>query len=211
MSRIRVAAFIDGFNLYHAIHDIGREELKWLDLKKVVACFTDPDVHEIVDVFYFSAYAKWLPEPHQRHVAYVQALKAMGITPILGNFKTRHRNCRNCGNSWVGHEEKESDVNIAVWMIRYAVEDIYDQAFLISGDSDLVAPLSFIREKFPEKKIKLICPPGRRHSKELWKLATNRAKIKAVHLEQSRLPDVIHDAMGKPMITCPEKYLLPAK
>lgn len=211
MSRIRVAAFIDGFNLYHAVHDIGREELKWLDLKKVVGCFTDPNVHEIVDVFYFSAYAKWLPEPYQRHVAYVRALKAMGVTPVLGNFKTRHRNCRKCGNSWVGHEEKESDVNIAVWMIRYAFEDIYDQAFLISGDSDLVAPLSFIREKFPEKKIKLICPPGRRHSKELGKLATNRAKIKEVHLEQSRLPDVIHDAMGKPMINCPEKYLLRAE
>ena len=29
---MRIIAYIDGFNLYHAIHDLGRPALKWIGL-----------------------------------------------------------------------------------------------------------------------------------------------------------------------------------
>lgn len=63
MPLIRVACFIDGFNIYHAINDLRRNELKWVDLRKLMACFTDPKVHALGPVYYFSAYATWLSGP----------------------------------------------------------------------------------------------------------------------------------------------------
>jgi hypothetical protein len=32
LAAIRVAAFVDGFNPYHALRDLGRDHLKWLNL-----------------------------------------------------------------------------------------------------------------------------------------------------------------------------------
>ena len=71
---IRVAAFIDGFNLYHAVDDLGKQHHKWLDLRKVILCFLDPSRHALQGVYYFSAHATWLPDAHKRHEAYVTIL-----------------------------------------------------------------------------------------------------------------------------------------
>ena len=35
------------------------------------------------------------------------------------------------------YEEKETDVNIAIAMIKDAAQDVYDTAILVSGDTDL--------------------------------------------------------------------------
>jgi uncharacterized LabA/DUF88 family protein len=188
MPKISVTAFIDGFNLYHAIDDLQQNHLKWVNLRTLMECFTDPGVHEIGKVYYFSAFATWLPGPHQRHRAYVAALEAHGITPVMATFKSKQRRCFKCKTSWTAHEEKESDVNIAVQMIESAVAGEFDQAFLVTGDSDLKAPLRFLRTHFPRKRLKVIAPPGRRHSKELWGLATDHAAVKTQHLARSLLP-----------------------
>lgn len=205
MSKIKIAAFIDGFNLYHAIHDLGQNHLKWVDLRALMACFIDPNVHEIGKVYYFSAYATWLPGPYARHQAYVAALETRGITPIMAAFKEKSRKCFGCGQSWLAHEEKESDVNIAVQMIESAGADEFDQAFLVTGDSDLRAPLRFLRKHFPQRGIKVIAPPGRRHSKELWALATHRAAVRIEHLERSLLPAAVRLPNGS-TVTRPKSY-----
>ena len=36
---IRVIAFVDGFNLYHAVHDTGQDHLKWVNLKSLCTEF----------------------------------------------------------------------------------------------------------------------------------------------------------------------------
>jgi len=202
----RVTCFIDGFNLYHAIKDMNRPELKWIDLRKLMECFTDPHSHAITAVYYFSAYATWLPGPYGRHKQYVAAIAATGCTPIMGHFKNKHRQCSHCGFLHKGHEEKESDVHIATRMVCGAFDDEYDHAFLLSRDSDLAPPLRLIRGRFPLKKIKIIAPPGRLHSKELGGIATHRASIKTEHLERCLLPQTVADASGMTMATRPRDY-----
>lgn len=206
MAKLRVAAYIDGFNLYHAIHDLNRAHLKWVDLWQLMECFIDPAVHEIVAVHYFSAYATWLPKPHKRHQSYVAALRSSGITPIMAKFKEKERSCFTCGAAWTGHEEKESDVNIAVQIIEDAMDDKFDHAFLVTGDSDLAAPIRCLRRRFPKKRLKLIAPPHRRHSKELWALATHRKSIKIGHLESSLFPAAIVDSSTGTTIKRPPPY-----
>ncbi|MCF6220217.1 MAG: NYN domain-containing protein [Robiginitomaculum sp.] len=146
--RKRVQCFVDGFNLYHAIDNLGSDYLKWYDLKQLVSQFIDPNIHEIIDVFYFSAYANWLPEASNRHKEYVKAIRAHGCTPILGQFKEKDRSCRSCGSRWKAHEEKETDVNIALALVSGAFKDQYDEAFVVSRDSDLTPAVQMVREEF---------------------------------------------------------------
>jgi uncharacterized LabA/DUF88 family protein len=209
---IRVACYIDGFNVYHAIDDMSRATrgaknyLKWVDLQKLMAVFTDPAVHQIVSIKYFSAYAKWMAGPYARHQLYVAALRNSAVEVILGQFKEKDIYCKNCKTTFKGHEEKESDVNLACHLTADSYRDIFDQAFIVSRDSDLSQPIRFLREHFPKKKIKVIAPPKRGHSKELWALANMRASIEEVHLEASLFPKLIADAAGKTICERPAEY-----
>lgn len=194
-SRTRVQCFVDGFNLYHAVAALKRPDLKWFDLRALMGQFIDPDVHELCEVFYFSAFATWLSGPYKRHQQFVEAIKAGGSTPILGQFKEKDRRCRSCGAKWVAHEEKETDVNIALWLLREAYKDNFDEAFVVSRDSDLTPAIRMVREEFPGKAVKMISPPAAGHSKEMAQLVGKKklASIKAIHLERSLMGSVIHD------------------
>lgn len=211
-SKIRVTCYIDGFNLYHAIDGLCRihrgtkDHLKWVDLWKLTAQFTDPAVHEIKAINYFSAYMTWSPDREARHREYVKALMHYGVKPVLGRFKEKDAFCKSCKSNYKAREEKESDVNIATHLISDAYEDKFDQAILISNDSDLLGPLKFIKAKFPAKKLKIIVPLNRRHSKELWALATHRASIGESHLQASLLPEQAIDALGNIIFKRPKEY-----
>ncbi len=88
---MKVAAFIDGFNLYHAIDDIGMDHLKWVNLYRLCKHFApDPD-NELVNVYYFSAFATWRKDAYKRHRAYVKALRATSVIPVMGKFKQKDR------------------------------------------------------------------------------------------------------------------------
>jgi uncharacterized LabA/DUF88 family protein len=203
---VRVACFIDGFNLYHAIDDIGIAKLKWVNLDGLMRAFISPARHRIVSIYYFSAYAEWLVGACARHKAFVAANQHYGVTPVLGNFKALPASCNVCNTRWTRHEEKQTDVNIAVAIVREAFKDSYDEAFLVSGDSDLAPALSLVREIAPQKKIKLLSPPGRKHSKELGQHATKLVAIDQIHLERNLMPRQIIDGTGAVLATRPVKY-----
>jgi hypothetical protein len=72
MNRQRVITFVDGFNLYHAIDRLKRQELKWLDLSALSRVFLNSKFEQLIHVFYFSAYASHMGKPAQnRQKAYV--------------------------------------------------------------------------------------------------------------------------------------------
>lgn len=206
---MRVSAFIDGFNLYHAVDATGKHHLKWLDLRALCEVFAPRPDYDLRTVYYFSAYATWRPEAYARHRSFIRALIALGVTPILGQFKEKDRRCRHCGNAWKDHEEKETDVDIALYLIRDAFEDLYDRALVVSGDSDLAPALRMVREKFPAKEIRVIAPIGRSFSMDLVNAAggTSEArKMKMIHLERALLPAVVADGAGVTVCTRPVKY-----
>jgi hypothetical protein len=207
-TRARVQCFIDGFNLYHAINALNRPHLKWVDLRRVCEIFIDPARHELRDVFYFSAFATWLPGPYGRHLQFVEALKATGTTPIMGHFKSKNRTCKSCGAQWVQHEEKETDVNIALWLLREAYRDSFDQAFILSRDSDLTPAVRMVLGEFSNKRIKMISPPNAGHSKEIGQLVGrhNLVSVKELHLERSLLPATIADPNNVVIVQRPPTY-----
>jgi len=209
MSRKRVACFIDGFNLYHAICDLKAPHLKWVNYRALASALIPPQTHELIDVFYFSAYADWLPDSKKRHVQFVKALQLSGVQSVMGKFKPKDRNCAKCSHTRRGHEEKQTDVNIALMMLDQAHKDRYDHAYLISNDSDLVPAIQMARANFPEKSITTVVPPHKSHSNELIHASTEKAKIYISHLERSLLPETILDKQGKILVTRPKEYTPP--
>lgn len=201
---MRVSAFVDGFNLYHAINDLGQNHLKWVNLRLLVEQFTEKGVHEVGDVFYFSAYCNWNKSRENRHRVYIRALRHFGVTTVMGNFKEKPVTCRSCGDSWSSHEEKQTDVNLAISLVREAYKDTYDRAIVISGDSDFIPAFKLVDEFFPQKSIKIISPPGRFHSKELGRAVQKRASIRPEHLAESLLPEEFPSKTG--LIVRPPEY-----
>ena len=207
---IRVIAFVDGFNLYHAIHDTGQDHLKWVNLKSLCAEFAPSPTFSIEGVYYFSAYAKWRRDAYRRHKTYVRALSATGVTPVMGKFKQKDRKCFSCGSSWKDHEEKETDVNIALYMLDLAYQDAYDRALLITADSDLAPPIRLLRQRFPKKQVRVLTPLRRNHSLDLAQAVGGlkfAKKIKQIHLERNALPENV--GSGRQRISRPAKYAIP--
>jgi uncharacterized LabA/DUF88 family protein len=212
----RVRCYIDGFNLYHAIDELRQDHLKWVNYWKLAEQFIDPTQHRLEAVNYFSAFATWLPEPYRRHRELVAALVSVGVTPVMGKFYDKPRECRKCGHQWTAHEEKSTDVNIAVSMVVDAFEDRYDRAMLVTRDSDLAPAVRIVSAKFPAKKVVVVSPPCLRHSGELVNAlpSAHRSRllktIKVVHLERCLFPAEVKDATGSIVAARPAKYAPPA-
>lgn len=207
MKRDRVISFIDGFNLYHAIADLNRPYLKWLDLFLLSKQFVKPISEELKKVFYFSAFAEHLKESSQkRQKSYIRALELRGIQPVLGHFKNKDRRCPDCSYKWTGHEEKATDVNIALRLLDLAYRDEFDRALLFTNDSDLAPAIELVRLRFPEKHITTIVPPHRYHSNELIRASSDKSKVSIQHLERCLLPEDLSDASGLVSVKRPKEY-----
>jgi uncharacterized LabA/DUF88 family protein len=207
---IRVACFIDGFNLYHSLKALHLQHLKWVDLRKLMKRQISGRSETITDVYYFSAYAYWLAPQAIRHQEYVKALQASGVTTILGQFKEKDRHCSSCGTQWKGHEEKETDVSIALYILNEAYKDAYDKALVVSRDSDLKPAVSMVRALFPKKEIVIVAPPNKGHSNDLIAVASGKRKINVRQVEQCLLGPAILDAAGNVIATRPARYAPPA-
>jgi len=186
----RYGFFVDGFNLYHALQDDkSLWKYKWLDLKKLCSLFI-PRTGQISFVKYFSAFAIWDPKKIQRHKKYIAALEATGVETILGKFKWKERKCRKCRQKYETYEEKQTDVNIAIEIFRASMEDDFDQAVIVSGDSDLIPSIRAARSAFPTKKFGLIIPIFRR-SEDLKNSVHFHQKMKQKHLVSSQFADPV--------------------
>jgi uncharacterized LabA/DUF88 family protein len=177
-----------------------------VNLRSLCEAFTHKHSQTLGSVYYFSAYATWQPRKVSRHRAYVKALQSVGVTIVLGQFKEKDRRCPACRNAWKGHEEKETDVNIAIAMLSLGFGDTYDRAFLVSQDSDL-APAVRSVVATAMKQVTVITPPHRPHSTELIGASHgDKAKVSVDILERSLLPQEVYDAGGNIIARRPPQY-----
>ena len=206
---MRVSAFVDGFNFYHAVHDLGQPHLKWVNIRALCEAFAPTPQFILGPIYYFSAYATWRVDAYARHREYVRALSSAGVTPIMAKFKAKYRTCRSCGSRWTDHEEKETDVNIATHLLLEAVRDSYDRVLLITGDSDIAPAVRMVKAEFPAKQIRILAPPGRSYSMDLVNAAgtvKDARQLKMIHFERCLFPQHIYDAGGGLLATRPGKY-----
>ena len=205
----RVAAVVDGFNLYHGIASLpGADRLKWLDLRGLLLQFAPRDQHVLVEIAYFSAFTTWDPDKERRHRQYVLALEASGVQPFLNHFKRKDKRCSSCGSRIHLREEKESDVGIVTRLIELASEDKADLFLVVSGDTDLRPGLLLFRRLFPEKQLRVLFPPARRNQ-SITQAVGGRLNVRQIeehHLLLSQLPETVRDSAGGVVARRPSRY-----
>lgn len=151
------------------------------------------------------------PDITTRQDVYLRALAtADRVTILYGQFKLRYkrgarqptRNCTCCSDpaspscsccSGVtagirAFEEKGSDVQLAVQLVKHAFLDSYDRAFIISNDSDLQPAVNVVREI--SNKVVCIVNPDRNAVRNSLQ-GTQRKRLTDQILSQSQFPNPI--------------------
>ena len=182
--------YVDGFNLYFGLRSKGWRKYYWLDLCALATALLKPG-QTLEAVHYFTSRMRGKDRNAgtiQRQGIYLEALATRPrLKTHFGHYLEKPKRCHTCGARWIDYEEKMTDVNIAVQLLSDAVDDQFDTAILVSGDSDLTAPLKRLRAQFPGKRLIIAFPPGR-HSFELRKAADATFTIGEANLRRSQLP-----------------------
>jgi 6-hydroxy-3-succinoylpyridine 3-monooxygenase len=209
--RPRTIVYIDGFNLYYgAIRDT--PSLKWLDLARFCKLLRPHDDLRLIR--YFSALIDGPTKPNQD--AYLRALSTTPLVEItLGKFKRKRVKCgvTSCispgSKVYTTQEEKRTDVNIVVFMLDDAYQNLCDHFILISGDSDLVPAINMVRLRFPHKKITVYVPsrnPLRGAAVEIRTAAHVNRTLPLNFLSKSQFPNQVADGAGG-FITRPASWV----
>lgn len=179
--KYKVITYIDGFNLYFGMRQEAIKRGKsdtpsphwyrymWLNVAALSENMLSP-VQELARTKYFTAPIIASPQKQERQNKYLDALRTVpNLDVILGRFQPDRKECDKCGHPAYHPQEKKTDVNIATHLICDALEDRFDTAIIVSGDSDLSPAIEAVKRLKPGKRIVVAFPPNR-YSKESWKI-----------------------------------------
>ena len=202
---------IDGFNLYYGSLK-SYPQLKWLDLEKM--CQRLLPGHQINRFRYFTArVVAWPHDPQgpDRQDIYLRALLTIpNLTVHYGRFATRPTQMpihpvtysltppfRPQLTPVVRTEEKRSDVNLATLLLVDCFDNDFDEAVVVSNDSDLTLPIETVGSKFG-KPVMMVNPhPQNSISQELVRVTSSQ--IRAINkklLADSQFPTELIDVSG---------------
>ena len=211
---IRTIFYIDGFNLYHGIKSAGSKldtswhKYNWIDLVKFANLFLD-NSHELLVVKYFTA-TPIEPENEKKQTAFLKAnilINGNKIQIIKGKYYKKQIKCQSdCKKYFDIHEEKRTDVNIAVEMLGDVACSKVDLVILISADSDLVPPIAYIFKNYEHIRIKIIFPPCRK-SYDILNLMNKKVIISDLNklkFEKSVMPYIV--ALNNDVAIIPEDW-----
>lgn len=191
----RVITYIDGFNMYCGIKSKGWQRYFWLDVQALSRNLLKAD-QTLSQTKYFTARVSGPADKAKRQRTYIDAIQTRPeVSIFFGHFLATPRECRNCGFTYDAFQEKMTDVNIAVELLQDAFQDAFDTAILMSADSDLIASIEAVKKLFPQKRIIVVCPPGR-FSVNLTKAAHGYITLGHGLIEKSQFPNEVTTASG---------------
>jgi uncharacterized LabA/DUF88 family protein len=155
----RILALVDGFNLYHSLQEEPNfHRYKWLDIRKLLETYFPRGLEKVL---YFTSLTPWDIDKVERHKVFIRALESTGVEMVYGKFKDKDRRCPKCKQNYKSREEKQTDVSIALNLFRMAYEKKFDEAVLLTGDSDQLPTLKEVHKCFPGLKLGVLLPIGR--------------------------------------------------
>jgi len=207
LSSSGVRVYIDGFNLYFAMKDQHWRKYYWLDVYALSVKllqmaksqgFID-SAQQIDSVRYFTSRIPAVghsKDKATRQNTYLEALEAYNreisanLTISYGAYQLKPHICEHCKRRISLPVEKMTDVNLATDLLADAFFDKYQTAIVISGDSDLTAPVQAIKDLFENKNTIVAVPPDR-WSSHLAQAADRYLMIRERQLQQCQLPDEV--------------------
>ena len=196
--------YVDGFNLYNRA--VKNTPFKWLDLRKLAETLFPAD--DIQRICFFTALVRSRPnDPTQteRQASYLRALGTLkGLEIHFGEFRERIKDRplarpKPEGPRYVrirDTEEKGSDVNLATRLLVGGFTRDYQQAVVVSNDSDLAAPIRYVNNDLGLRVV-VVNPDSKTSTHNgLVQSATYARRLWKSHLRKSQLPSTIADAHG---------------
>jgi len=193
--------YVDGFNLYYRA--VKGTPYKWLDVDSL--CQKLLPKAQILRINYYTARVTARPhDPDQptRQNIYFRALKTISHLEIIeGAFLSKPTTLPLEADPTkfarvIKTEEKGSDVNLAAHLVNDGHLKRYEQAVVITNDSDLAEPIRIVRD---ELKLPIgILFPSKYLNPQLKNVSTpNFTKpIREGVLKTSQFPKVLKDNVG---------------
>ncbi|MGA2626101.1 MAG: NYN domain-containing protein [Candidatus Bathyarchaeia archaeon] len=155
----RVMIFIDGQNLFYGCGSY-EHGFTW-DYDKFVSLLTNlaPN-RRLVEVYYHGSIAPIDPKRAGDDVRYRK--QQMFYNVLRGKCKAEIKitklqsvNCPLCNQTFKEPKEKGVDVALAADLLTYGMNEDYDVAILVSGDSDYIPVLKKLSDRKPDVKIEI--------------------------------------------------------
>jgi len=201
--------YVDAFSLYYGA--VKGTPYRWLDLAALCRILLHP-TNIITGIRYFTAKVQPRPgDPHQptRQQHYLRALKTIpGLQIVYGHYLSHV--------IWmplaypapeqkpyvqvIKTEEKGSDVNLTSHLLVDAVDNVFDCAVIISGDSDLKTPVQLVQSRI--QKTVGVLNPQKTPCKALQCTARFYKHIRETALAASQFSPVLtdsHSTFHKPL------------
>ncbi|GMV67457.1 MAG: hypothetical protein AMXMBFR75_32470 [Candidatus Hinthialibacteria bacterium] len=197
--------YVDAFNLYYRA--IKGSPYKWLNLDAL--CRHLLPQAEIRKVKYFTAKVQPTignPDAPHRQGLYLRALRTLPTVEVYKGHFLRHPvraylvnpppTGPNTAEVW-RTDEKGSDVNLAVHLVNDAHHGRFEQAAVISNDSDIAEAFRLVTRDLglPVGFINP-CLNGGSPSKTLNQVASFRRDLRPGQLARSLFPDTLSDTKG---------------
>jgi hypothetical protein len=211
---MKTNVYVDAFNLYYRA--LRGTPYRWLDLGQL--CRRLLPSHQVHRIRYFTAILQpWRGDAREqrRQLTYLRALRTIpNLTIHFGQFRTDVRR-RPLVLPIIGAgprvkvlitQEKGSDVNLATFLLLDAFEKDYEQAVVISNDSDLATPIAMVRRKLG-LPIGVINPNTRARyplHRSLAQAATFQRRLREKTLAECQFPSQLTDSHGT--ITKPSRW-----
>ncbi|MEK6887781.1 MAG: NYN domain-containing protein [Candidatus Aenigmatarchaeota archaeon] len=130
-SKERVCIFIDGSNFYHSVKDTFNIHDSQIDFAKLIEILRKDRL--LIGTYYYNApldinYNKETYWKQQRFFADLRKMPALHI--ILAHMRKTKQDGK------VQYSVKGDDIHLAIDMVSFAYENLYDTAILVSGDGD---------------------------------------------------------------------------
>lgn len=201
--------YIDGFNMYYG--SVKETQYKWLNL--LAMCQILLPGRTIKKIRYFTAEIKAQKHDIDAPVRQKEYLKALATIPNFfihyGSFVERPQKRPIYPLEYpdpssppklvriLRTEEKRSDVNLATFLMLDCIDENFDEAVVISNDSDLLTPIESAINRF-NKRVGVINPQhSGRASRELSLAASwSFRKINRSVLAASQFPDTVATPRG---------------
>ena len=204
----RVSIYVDGFNLYYGALK-AHPEVRWLDLGALGARLFPGSV---VTIRYVTARVSAARDAHAqgRQKLYLQALETVpNLTAHFGHFTVQHSWMPLANPSATGArtvevlktEEKGSDVNLATYLLLDGVDRAYDQAVVISDDSDLAEPITQAAGRFAP--VHILSPRG--YTFGAFRAASSIVQLQRADLAASQFPSPLTLPSGR-TVTRPPRW-----
>ena len=212
----RVNIYVDGFNFYYGLKNMRYTDNEWQKFYWLnYVSFFEQFIGEnqiLQKVIYFAAPPPVDVDVKNRQKSLFKANKLLNpdrFELVMGRFYKKTLKCKICNAKYIAYEEKQTDVNIAIRLLRDSLLDNVDTLVLVSADSDLVPPLKSIKELYPNKKIRVYFPPSNISVAIEKFMKSNKSTM--VWLENNKhrfsysiMPDTV--TVGEKSVTIPEKW-----